>query len=811
MQTLGDKITSQELKCSHCGERCFNTKHQLEDKVFCCAGCMAVYSLLSENGLCRYYDIDSAPGIKQDNEIIEKRYEYLDDDEVIKNLSDFSDEKVTSITFYIPSIHCSSCIWLLEKLSKLNKNILQSEVNFPKKEAAVTFDNRNISLKDVVILLAKSGYEPLLSMDSMGSIEKKDTSKKDRSLYLKLGIAAFCFGNIMLLSFPEYLASEGEIDHSLKLIFGYIIILLSLPVFFYSASDYFRSAWNGIRAKILNIDVPLSLGIAVLFLRSVYEILITGDAGFMDSMTGLVFLLLIGKVFKNKTFDALNFERNYKSYFPLSVTLKDENGGRSIPLSKLRTGNRILVRNNELIPADAILIKGSANIDYSFVTGESVPSSKISGEMIHAGGRQKGPTIELETVKEVSQSYLTRLWNKEAFSSVKNEAHVSHTADTISKYFTPAIVFIALAGGVIHISEGIDQALNVFTSVLIVACPCALAVSIPFTLGNAMRIMGKNRLYVKNPSVVENMSSVDTIVFDKTGTITKADESEITYSGKLLSKTDNALVRSLARNSQHPHSARIFNSLESDYIFEVVNYTEETGQGISGIIMSNEIRLGSKKYATPDEVESGNDDAYSSRVYVSINRELKGYFTFSNHYREGLESNLEALKGFEKHLLSGDNPGEQKNLENIFGSSASLHFNLSAHDKLEYIKVLQTKNKKVLMLGDGLNDAGALRQSNIGISVSENINNFTPACDGILESSAFEKLKCLIVFSKDSMAVIKTSFVLSIFYNAAGLGLALQGLLTPLSAAILMPLSSITIVSFGVLATNFFAKKRRLL
>lgn len=805
MQSLGEKITTQELKCSHCREKCINNKHQIGNKMFCCAGCMAVYSLLSENGLCRYYDIDSDPGLKQDHEIIEKKFEYLDDPEVIRNLSDFNDEKVTSVTFYIPSIHCSSCIWLLEKLSRLNKFILQSEVNFPKKEVSVTFDNHGVSLKDVVILLAKAGYEPYLALDSTG---KNKTSKKDWSLYLKFGVAAFCFGNIMLLSFPEYLASETEIDNSLKILFGYFIIILSLPVFFYSASDYFRSVWNGIKTKILNIDVPLSLGIAVLFGRSVYEILVTGDPGFMDSMTGLVFLLLIGKVFKNKTFDALNFERNYKSYFPLSVILKDTKGEKSIPLAKLKTGNRILVRNYELIPADSILIKGNASIDYSFVTGESIPVSRSSGDMIFAGGRQVGPTIELEIVKDVSQSYLTRLWNKDVFNSVKNEVHVSNIGDKISKYFTPVIILIALAGGLIHISEGIDSALNVFTSVLIVACPCALAVSIPFTLGNAMRILGRNKFYAKNPSVVENMSSIDTIVFDKTGTITKAGESEISFAGEKLAATDIALIRSLARNSQHPFSVKIFNALKSDYIFEVVNYSEESGKGISGIIMSREIRIGSEKFVKGNIEDTVNT---SSKVYVSINRKVKGYFTFSNHYREGLEVNLDRLSDYDMHLLSGDNSGEQQNLEKLFKSKASLHFNMSAHDKLDYINNLQLHNKKVLMLGDGLNDAGALKQSDIGISVSENINNFTPACDGILESSAFERIGRFIVFSKDSMAVIKTSFILSLLYNAAGLGLALQGLLTPLTAAVLMPVSSITIVSFGVLATKFFAKKRRLL
>ena len=804
MQKLGEKIVPDEVKCYHCGDKCGNNSIYIEEKFFCCEGCKMVFSILSESGLCKFYDIESVPGLKQSDKIFEKRYDYLDDPDTISSLCNFSGNNFRSVTFFIPTIHCSSCIWLLEKLNKLSSGIISSKVNFLKKELYIQFDD-NTTLKEIVVLLARIGYEPALGLDSIS--HKNAEKKNDKSLYLKLGVAAFCFGNIMLLSFPEYLSS-GEVDASLKRLFAYLMLTLSLPVIFYSASDYFISAFKGIRSKVLNIDVPLSLGIAVLFIRSVVEILVTGDPGFMDSMTGLVFLLLLGKVFKNKTYEALNFERDYTSYFPLSVTIKNGEEELSIPLAKLQKGDRIVVRNNELIPADAILIKSDANIDYSFVTGESEPVKKSSGDVIYAGGRQVGATIELETIKEVSQSYLTQLWNNDTFTSVKNERHISQAANAFSKYFTPAILVIAIAGGLFWLNDGFDVALNVFTAVLIVACPCALAVSLPFTLSNAMRILGKNRFYVKNPSVIENMSYIDTIVFDKTGTITNINESEINYFGKFLDKNEIALIRSLARNSQHPHSIKLFNKLESEYTYEVADYIEESGKGIRGNILGRKIKLGSRKFVSRLDNENITS---SSRVYVSIDGVEYGYFSINNHYRKGLDKNIERLDNYNLHLLSGDNNSEKENLKKLFGTDTSIHFNMSAHDKLDYIKELQLKKNTVLMIGDGLNDAGALKQSNIGISISENINNFTPASDGILESGMFEKLESLIVFSKDSMAIIKISFVLSIFYNIAGLGFALQGLLTPLSAAILMPLSSITITAFGVLAGNFAAKRRRLL
>jgi Cu+-exporting ATPase len=306
------------------------------------------------------------------------------------------------------------------------------------------------------------------------------------------------------------------------------------------------------------------------------------------------------------------------------------------------------------------------------------------------------------------------------------------------------------------------------------------------------------------------MSYIDTIVFDKTGTITEAGKSKIKYTGIPLNNLDLSIIKTLTLNSQHPHSTKIFNNIKSDLIFDVVDYNEYAGEGISGKILGLNVKIGSEIFTTGIQ-ENLYDDYRNSRVYVSIGGALKGYFEIKNIFRKGLKRSISQLSDYNLHLLSGDHSGEKKKLEEYFGKNSSLYFNMSAQDKLNYIKNLQSQNKRVLMVGDGLNDAGALKQSDIGISVSEKINNFTPASDGILESDMFEKLVSLIVFSKDSMAVIKISFVLSILYNITGLVLALQGLLTPLFAAILMPVSSISIATFGVLAGNVAAKRRGLI
>jgi Cu+-exporting ATPase len=800
-----EDTTKKAIKCFHCGENCKDESLRIDDKPFCCIGCKTVYEILNQKQLCGYYSMESAPGISPKH-IPVRKFDYLNDPETIQKLTDFRNDKISSVTFYIPQMHCSSCIWLLENLYKLDPGISQSNVNFLKKELSVKYFHSKISLKDLVELLASIGYEPLIHLDS--TEEKKDVKRKH--LYYKIGIAAFCFGNIMLLSFPEYLSIDIN-DSYYRTIFGYLNLILALPVFFYSSSGYFGSAYKGLKKKIINIDFPISLGIIVLFIRSAAEVLVYNGAGYFDSMSGLVLFLLIGKLFQEKTYETLNFERSYKSYFPLGVTIKKDNAETSVPVSKLKVGDRIIIRNYEIVPADAILFNGSGNIDYSFVTGESAPVEKVLGELVYAGGRQIGSAIELEVVKEVSQSYLTQLWNHESFNK-RDESYFTTISNNVSRYFTAAILIIAVVSALFWLQTGIHTAINVFTAVLIVACPCALALSTPFTFGNTVRIFGRNKFYLKNSSVVESLSKINCIVFDKTGTITKADGGEVNFIGDQPDDFKMEMIKSLVRNSTHPLSAAIYRSLVEYIEPEISRFREYSGQGIEGIVLGNRIKLGSVSFVDESLANYKPASVENPRVYVSINGRIYGYFEINNSYREGIETAVKDLsRDYKLAVLSGDNEGEKERLKNIFGDKSDIQFRQSPNDKLAYIEKIQTREENVLMIGDGLNDSGALRKSNVGIAVTENTTSFSPACDAILDAEMLPLLPKLIRFSKTSVRIIIASFIISFLYNIIGLTFAIEGMLSPLIAAVLMPLSSISVVLFATLTTNFIAGKRGLL
>ncbi|MDW8851217.1 heavy metal translocating P-type ATPase metal-binding domain-containing protein [Flavobacterium sp. MMLR14_040] len=788
-----------EQGCFHCGLAIDkNEEINFDEKKFCCNGCKTVYEIFSLNDLTCYYDFEKSPGATPQD--IQGKYDFLDNEAILSKVLEFEEGNTAIASLNIPHIHCSSCIWILENLNKLQSGISVSQVNFPEKRVRITYNSEIVSLKKIVYLLSSIGYEPYISL------ENYETGKNniDRTLTYKLGVAFFCFGNIMLLSFPEYFEIKEFWLDNYKPFFRALIFILSLPSFLYSAGGYYVSAYKSIKAKMLNIDIPIALGIIVMFIRSTFDMIMDYGPGFFDSLTGLVFFMLLGKMFQIKTYSFLSFERDFKSYFPIAVTrINQDTSEESVPIYDILKGNRLLIRNQELIPVDGILISEKAEIDYSFVTGEEVPITKKSGDKIFAGGKQIGKIIEMEVLHSVSQSYLTQLWSNEIFQKNVDQKHKTIT-DAISRYFTPILLLIAFAGFGYWIFIDANIAFNVFTAVLIVACPCALALTAPFTFGNILRILGKRKFYLKNALVIEQLAKVDTIVFDKTGTITTNKKASITYEGDLISDENNVLIKNVLRASNHPLSRMLYDFLPETNKIKTDDFQEITGKGIQAIIQQKQIQIGSAEFVRNSV--SDTSEIEKTSLHIKIDNVYYGRFVFKNQYREGLqELFLELSKTYQIKVLSGDNDGERESLEAILPKNTELIFNQKPEQKLDFIKKLQEKGQNVMMVGDGLNDAGALAQSNVGISISENVNVFSPACDAILDAGEFSRLSYFLKLSHKSISIIKMSFTLSLLYNVIGLSFAVTGNLLPLVAAIIMPLSTITIVSFVTLMSNYFS------
>ncbi|MCG8475179.1 MAG: heavy metal translocating P-type ATPase metal-binding domain-containing protein, partial [Cytophagales bacterium] len=614
--------------CYHCGSSCDEDHVLFDGKDFCCTGCRTVYEILNESGLDNYYQLEQTPGSTA-KKLIEETFAFLDSDKIQQKLVDFQSESLVKVTLYLPAIHCSSCIWLLENLYRLQPGVIQSRVNFIKKKATIEFDPSVISLRQVAELLERIGYPPFISLEEG---EKKTTKKGNRGLLLRIGVAGFCFGNIMLGSFPEYFGFEGLTDDFYRHFFSWANVLLSLPVVFYCSTDYFKSAYQGLRERYINIDVPIVLGIVTLFVRSIIEVVFNYGPGYFDSLAGLLFFLLIGKWFQSISYENLSFERDYKSYFPLAVSRTRQGEKDIVPVSELQVGDVIVIRNQEVIPADAELLSKSACINYSFVTGEAEPIEKTKGSYIYAGGRQEGSSIELLVKKSVSQSYLTQLWNQESFQKEESSSR-EHLINTISRYFTLAVLLIASFTALYWGLVDPDKVMNAFTAVLIVACPCALALASPFALGNAQKIFGRNKLYLKNALVAEKMAKIDQVVFDKTGTLTYTDSAEISVHGDELSEKNKQALLSLVQHSTHPLSRRLYGFLgRKEEVLQVNDFEEIEGKGLKGTVGGVQCRLGNRSFVLNEQTK---ESINQTEVYWSCGAE-NGSFRFSNKYRKGL-------------------------------------------------------------------------------------------------------------------------------------------------------------------------------
>ena len=790
--------------CVHCGEPCPDRAFARAGLDFCCLGCQTVYHLLQENGLGRFYTLETLPGRRVNNPGTRQKWAFLDDPAVQEKLFDFADATRAKVTLHLPAIHCVACVWLLENLFKLHPGIGHTVVNFARREAAITFQPSRLRFSELAALLASLGYKPQLTFGEMDRTRPAAFGWRKKA-WLQIGLATFGFGNIMLMSLPFYLGLDTFNGPWFKTFAGWLSLLLALPVVVYSAADFWRAAWAGIRARTLTMEVPIALGLAAIYGTSIFDVITHRGPGYCDSLCGLIFFLLCGRLFQKKTYERLTFDRDYKGFFPLSVMRKAGGTETAVALSRLATGDRLILRNGELLPADARLISGEACIDYSFVTGEADPVKRTPGEHLYAGGRQVGGAIEVETVKPVAQSYLATLWNNEAFRKAGTD--LDSLTNRYSRRFTRIVIGVAFAAAAFWLFRDPAKSLQAFTSVLIVACPCALALAAPLTHGTAQRRLSRLNIFLKNALVIERMAEVDTIVLDKTGTLTTADARGVEFQRaasaagpSVLTAEEAAVIAALTRHSTHPNSIRIAKYLGAAEL-PVHDFREVPGLGLTGRIDGRTVLVGSSRWLREGNVPLPAA-AIPGGVQVAIDGQWRGGFSLANSLRPEVTELIARLGDrFELALLSGDNEREAARFRAVFGDRATLRFHQTPADKLNFIRELQQRGRKVMMVGDGLNDAGALKQADVGVAVVEQIGIFSPASDVILDAAELPRLARVLEFSRRAARIVRAGFVISALYNLVGVSIAAAGLLAPIVCAILMPLSSATVVLFACGAT----------
>ena len=800
MNIVENQRALQQTQCYHCGKK---SKHSIkfEDCHFCCNGCLTVYQILRKNQLCQYYDFNEMPGQTILESVQDSKFLFLEDESVLQKLIHFKLNSEVHIRFYLPQVHCSSCLYLLENLYKIHLGVLSAKLNFTKKELTLAIDTNKTSIKKVAVFLSKIGYEPYFSLSDIGEKESKPKSSKSR--LLKLGVAGFCFGNIMLLSFPEYFSWGTDLD-GLKTLFQSVILILIVPVITYSASEFYKLAWGGLKEHYLNIDLPIVLAMFITLGRSIYEVITQTGPGYFDSLSGIVFFMLLGRLLQDKTYRSITFDRDYTSYFPISATIFKAGIEVSKQLPDIEVYDELVIHDQEIIPVDGILVAGEALIDYSFVTGESIPVTLNIGSWVYAGGRQLGASVRVLAQKTVSQSYLVSLWNQQQKQTENSNQLESGYVQKASQFFTLALFLLATMTAFYWSYKDPSKLWNAITSVLIIACPCALLLSVTFTHGHFLSLLAKNGFYLKGSKALEKMNLVKHIVFDKTGTLTQSKNPNIFYEGQKLTEDELDLVAAVAQESVHPNARQIAKFLDRPRI-NVDHVENFPGLGIEGLCLGMKVEIGSKEFLKIGEhIETQFKGSF---LGVKFNGEFKGYFLLKSGFRAQLEPLMQKLcKTRKLTVISGDNDSDKSLLQRLFPDNTMLIFNQKPHDKKEFIRGLESAGSKTMMVGDGLNDAGALMESSFGLAVTDDISYFSPGSDAIILGNELKNLDKFFEMSRRMRKIIWMSFAISIGYNLIGLYFAVRAELNPIIAAVLMPASSISIVLFTWLSSVISAK-----
>lgn len=782
-----------------------------DEKPFCCSGCATVYAILKDNNLLDFYQIDDRAGAKQ-QAVDQADYSWLDVPKLADRFIRYRDETRCHAELELPDIHCSSCLWLLERLPRLLPGARSCTVDFARKLATVVYDPQAVDLRGVAELLDRIGYPPHFRAQGEVPVEKNN-----RALIYRIGVAGFCFGNIMLMSFPEYFglsellvgaaagdSSGSDVDAGwVKIAMNGLLLLLSLPVMFYAGRVFFTSALYALRARRVTIDLPIALGMLALFGRSFYEILSGVGSGYLDSLAGLVFFLLIGRWFQTYSFARLNFDRDYRDYFPVAAYREGPDGTPTpIASEDVGTGDVLLIRPGQLIPADGTLLSTTAHgIDYSFVTGEAEPAAVREGQEVFAGGRATSSALRVLVTKPTDQSYLLQLWLRKGGD--QKAAEVA-PPEWLIRAFTATILL--LAAGTLAYWYQIDtaRAYRAATAVLIIACPCALALAAPFAYGTLQRLMARNGFYFRGPAVVERLGNTDTFVFDKTGTLTEEGSTDRLTFVPPRSPFFEAVFLAMARQSSHPRSQTIAAALitgSTRALSVRIGEAEEiVGGGLRLNHQGREFVIGNPEFCGFQNYSAGTFAAVDGLLQFS----LKPQRTV---IRAGGDEMLREIgdQG-DTWLLSGDHPPSENIWEEYFPGDRA-RFRQSPFDKRRHVTQLQEGGATILMVGDGLNDAGALAAAAVGLAVNEDEARFNPACDGIVKADQLAKLPAILRAARRMKWVLTLTYLLAFAYNIIGLSYAMSGALSPVIAAILMPLSSVTIVVVASLGASVVWRK----
>lgn len=773
--------------CAHCDEDAVLALYGPEDlekkNPFCCQGCMTVFNILHQKGLASYYEIKNQSAVYKRRSPVELRsvqYQYLDEGEFQKEYCSTLESGAKVLEFYLEGIHCLACLWLIEKLPEILPTVETSKLNIERSVVRVVLRPEG-KFSEVARELDSLGYRPHPLKFNEDSRRMK--IKEERSFLLRIGIAGAASGNIMIYAVSLYGGASQEFEG----LFNFLTVVFAVPVLTYSAFPLYQSAWNAIKNKSVSIDIPISLSLIVGGFMGVYNLIEGIPDNYFDSLTTLVFLLLLSRYFLHKIQEKGLSAQDLNFFYQTDSVLRaSENSAEFSPVHPqfLKVSDLIKIQPGDCLPADGVILEGASNVNNSLLTGESLPVRVGPGDKVYSGTQNLDRELVLKVEKVQSDTRLGQIL-KNVENGWSSNARIVNVTNKVSKYFTVA-VFVLAAMLFFFLDQKGDTkfALEQAITLLIVTCPCALALATPLTFTRALSRAAREGIVIKSDEVIEKISKLQNIFLDKTGTITH---------GKLQVEAFEELAPShlpvvdviytLERQSKHPVARALMDYIKgkSPMVHPVLELQEVLGCGVRGIIDGKSYEI--------------------NKEGIFQDGSLIARFKLRDTVRKDSKNVLSRLtaSGFSVNVLSGDSVATVESMAQEVGLPPSVALsNLSPEEKSSLVE----KSTNSMMVGDGANDAIALTKASVGVAVFGSMDISLRAADVYLATPGLGPVEKLIVLSQETMKVVYRNLFLSLFYNSLSVTAAFMGIISPLVAAIIMPLSSLTVLISALIGTK---------
>jgi len=817
----------KERLCYHCGlsvnyNNLYTVYINNKNRLMCCIGCKVVAETIMKHGLSKYYNFRENYNLTADvnnNDILNKISLYKDNNVSKKFISNI-DGKLNSSIFIIDGITCSACVWLLEQsILKLN-GIYEVTVSLSTYRAKIIWDSSVINISTILKNILHIGYKAYpykLKQEELLNKAKFDTFLK------KICVSGLGMMQVMMFAIALYAGEFNDIELEYKYYMYIVSFIVTTPVMFYSGSTFFFSAYRGLKQKKINMDFTVSLALFFAYFFSVYMVYTKGSVVYFDSVCMFIFFLTLGRFLELKAkYNAFNTINKLLLSCPVVVNLlkKIDNDSyieKIISIDDVSINDEIIVKVGEVIPMDSILLDDIAIIDESILTGEEFPITKKFGNRLYGGSQNINKPIRIKIKKLKNDSQISHI-NKLIEYTTTHKPHIVILANKVASLFVWAVLVLTLFIGIFWIYKDIDKVIPVILSVLVVTCPCALSLATPIAMTASMFALAQNGMLISKKHVLEGLTLVTHIVFDKTGTLTenKFELKNVYMLNKSVNLNVIEIAYNLEKNILHPISTAFINNIENKNILikQVKNITYLPNMGIEGEIGDDLYRIGKRKFSL--NLCSEKFSSFTPKteyIYVLLTSKKNGplaWFELYNKLRDDAKESIDILKNsnLKIHLLTGDSSKSVKYLSKHLDIN-NIVYNANIETKINYIKKLQKNKSTVLMIGDGINDAPALNQSHISISMGSGADITKSKSDAVL---LYDKLKMIpysIKHAKKTKKIIIENFIWALLYNFSMVPLAACGLIEPYFAAIGMSLSSLFVVLNSLRLRNLFIKGKK--